>query len=363
MQSIPDRARAYVRAMDPAVSGSGGHNATFKAAVALTVGFGLADNDALAILQEEFNPRCNPPWTDAELIHKVRSARLVGKPPPGKSERWLTVSSRGDGVDNERSGPAPAPVRKQEGKRKPFDLDSLRYFAGSCPVEVDRAWLWERSPIPVEWGVRDGLGADFLSWLYQPGECVLVFSSFYSQGDFCFWNNRTFRMGREPGIKAVQSKFPVGGPDGVWFLTNPVSGKWEIMDKGSRVGRRHSACVTSWRYAVLESDEAPARLWVRALVQLPVPVAAIYTSGGKSIHALVRLDASGHLEFDQYRDKLVRVLSKIGADPAAISGVRLSRLPGCYRGSRAQELLYLNPRPKWRRLLDMPKRRNYAKGQ
>jgi hypothetical protein len=36
-------------------------------------GFGLSEADTLALLSE-YNQRCVPPWSEAELTHKVRSA-------------------------------------------------------------------------------------------------------------------------------------------------------------------------------------------------------------------------------------------------------------------------------------------------
>lgn len=70
---VIDRARRYVARMPAAVSGSSGHNATFHAACVLVLGFGLSDGDAFALMQE-FNSRCEPPWSDRELQHKVRQA-------------------------------------------------------------------------------------------------------------------------------------------------------------------------------------------------------------------------------------------------------------------------------------------------
>jgi hypothetical protein len=86
-------------------------------------------------------------------------------------------------------------------------------------------------------------------------------------------------------------------------------------------------------------------LWLAALAQLPLKIAAIYTSGGKSIHALVRLDASTKAEWDAVRDKIKPILVPLGADPAAMTAVRLSRLPQTLRGKAPQRLLYLNPQP------------------
>ena len=91
---------------------------------------------------------------------------------------------------------------------------------------------------------------------------------------------------------------------------------------------------------------------------LPLPVVAIYSSGGKSIHALVAVDCASKAEFDACRDVLRAVLCPLGADGAAMTAVRLSRLPGClrfgkrqaegykrYERPRLQRLVYLNPSP------------------
>jgi hypothetical protein len=80
-----ERAARYVAEMPPAISGAGGHAATFRVALALVRGFALPDDEALRLLVEQFNPRCQPPWSAWELRHKVRSAATRGRLPPG----WL----------------------------------------------------------------------------------------------------------------------------------------------------------------------------------------------------------------------------------------------------------------------------------
>lgn len=251
------------------------------------------------------------------------------------------------------------PRVKEGPKRAAFDLGRLEYFAKGCHWDVTKEWLAQRSPLAVEHGVRPHLAADFLSLVYKPGEKVLIFTDFRSQGDYIFWNKgaeRTFRLSSQRGVKAVRSQLPTTAENGIWFLTNPVTGQWLPSPNGNKVGRRHGGCVTSWRFVVLESDEASPVLWLKALAQLELPITAIYTSGGKSIHALVKIDARGKAEFDLCRDRLVKVLCPLGADGGAISGVRLSRLPGCYRGSKGvQELLWLNHKASWgQRLSDFP---------
>jgi AAA domain len=68
------RARAYVATMPPAISGSGGHDATWNVARKLVADVGLSEGDALNVLIENYNPRCQPPWSERELAHKVRDA-------------------------------------------------------------------------------------------------------------------------------------------------------------------------------------------------------------------------------------------------------------------------------------------------
>lgn len=72
---IRERARRYVRKLPPAISGQGGHAATFLAALHLVKGFELDPREALELLELDFNPRCQPAWKRKELIHKIESAQ------------------------------------------------------------------------------------------------------------------------------------------------------------------------------------------------------------------------------------------------------------------------------------------------
>lgn len=75
VQASPyERARAYLAHIPGAVSGQAGHTQTFLAATALAVGFALDESDALALLLADYNPRCEPQWSERELAHKVSSA-------------------------------------------------------------------------------------------------------------------------------------------------------------------------------------------------------------------------------------------------------------------------------------------------
>ena len=82
-KQLASRAQAYVEAMPPAVSGDGGHDATFAVARTLVHGFGLPESDAWPILCA-YNERCLPPWSEAELRHKLEDAGKLTRPAKAK---------------------------------------------------------------------------------------------------------------------------------------------------------------------------------------------------------------------------------------------------------------------------------------
>jgi hypothetical protein len=94
--SVIDRAREHLAGMPPAIQGEDGSGKAFAAACALIIGFGLTVEQALP-LYREYSSRCQPPWSEAELLHKLQDAarkaveepRRVGyllKPGKGKGK-------------------------------------------------------------------------------------------------------------------------------------------------------------------------------------------------------------------------------------------------------------------------------------
>ena len=80
--TVVERARRYLAAIPPAVAGLHGDVATFRVCCRLVRGFALSDEEALAVLAE-WNRRCEPPWSEEEMVSKLRSARRYGREPVG----------------------------------------------------------------------------------------------------------------------------------------------------------------------------------------------------------------------------------------------------------------------------------------
>lgn len=67
------RASQYLSKMPPAIAGQSGHNRTYHAAMILIDGFGLSVEDALSPMMT-WNMSCVPPWSEQEILHKLRDA-------------------------------------------------------------------------------------------------------------------------------------------------------------------------------------------------------------------------------------------------------------------------------------------------
>lgn len=86
-----ERARRYLAKRPPAMSGSGGHDATFSAACVL-VEFGLSWDEAWPVLGEWNLTHCLPTWTDIELHHKLADAFRKAKPSKSFVQRHAVTS-------------------------------------------------------------------------------------------------------------------------------------------------------------------------------------------------------------------------------------------------------------------------------
>ena len=65
------RARAYVKKLPGSVAGSGGDDALWDAIAHVMIGFDLDRTTTHALIVEDFNPRCDPPWSAPRLEYKL----------------------------------------------------------------------------------------------------------------------------------------------------------------------------------------------------------------------------------------------------------------------------------------------------
>lgn len=230
--------------------------------------------------------------------------------------------------------------KRRDHKVPKYDAGKLAAVVKAAPVAASRPeYFMERSPVDPR-GVD---AAGFLDLMFSAGDRVLVFTDMRSQGDFLHEVGKgSYRLGAERGVTAVESALPSRGAEGVWYLNQPVTGKW-VPNREGKYSRRSEDNVCAWKHWVIESDEAPEDLWLRFLSICPLPVKAIYSSGGRSWHVLARCEYRTKGEMDGELTRAKRSLSILGADAGALTALRLTRLPGCKRGMREQRLIYVDP--------------------
>lgn len=120
---------------------------------------------------------------------------------------------------------------------------------------------------------------------------------------------------------------------GAWIRFNPLDGKGVKNEN-----------VTEYRYALVESDSMPIAQQHAVIRELELPVAILVYSGGKSLHAIVRIDAPNYDEYRKRVDYLYKVCKENGLeiDRQNRNPSRLSRLPGVIRGEHKQFIVDRN---------------------
>ena len=120
---------------------------------------------------------------------------------------------------------------------------------------------------------------------------------------------------------------------GAWIRFNPVDGQGVKNDN-----------VTEFRYALVESDKLELGRQEAIMRQLELPIAAMVYSGKKSIHAIVKVEATDYQEYKKRVEYLYQICNKNGlvVDTQNKNPSRLSRMPGVIRDGHKQFLMATN---------------------
>lgn len=120
---------------------------------------------------------------------------------------------------------------------------------------------------------------------------------------------------------------------GAWIRFNPLDGKGVSNEN-----------VTAYRFALVEADEGDLEQQLATIKALNLPAAVIMYSGGKSIHAIVHIDAPNQTEYQKRVNYLYEICGKNGlkVDTQNKNPSRLSRMPGVKRNGKEQFLIELN---------------------
>ena len=209
------------------------------------------------------------------------------------------------------------------------DEDRLTALTAEGPLSVEE--FRQSSPVDPTTVTTHA----FLSALYGDRH-NLIFTEQQSQG-LTVWNKN---LPEKATAAAVTNN-----TEGAWIMVNPVTGAYKSIERIGKRSRRAEENLVAYEYILVESDSVDMELWLRVLTKLDLPIVSVTTSGSKSAHALVRVNAKDRADYLEKASELADLVIPLGADPAAMSAVRLTRVPGCVRKDtgKAQELIWFNP--------------------
>ena len=283
------RAALWLSKVPPAISGQSGHSTTYTAAVGLVHGFQLSEGDALALLAN-WNQSCQPPWTDRELIHKLREAASKSHSKP--AGHLL------------QSGSAPSTA--------PFDITKVSF----------------KRPTPIT--PPDPQASEFRRFMqaaFAPTEVVCICDAVeegrpVSAGSFIPIEEWIARFD-DPASRILSPE-----REGIFVRINPFKPN---LYSGS------DNDISAYRHVLVEFDDKPKPEQEKLFRDSGLPITVLIDSGGKSIHAWVRVDAPSRKEWDARRDLIYSLIP--GVDAKNKNPSRYSRLPGAWRSPTSQQKL------------------------
>lgn len=290
----------------------------------LMVGMGLKEAGLPVAVWEQWSARDGGRYHKGECIKKWESFHGSSKPVTQSSIFQLAY-------EHGWSGPA----------GHALDWGDELTVGPQQPALVDPRWVEEQElHLPDTWEPAQQLKR-YLQALFEPDEYVAYVTESFMAADRrrpakgC-WDRTAGQLIEELDACGGDVGKVMGDCDpeiGAWICFNPVDG----------TGRK-DANVTSYRYALVECDNMEPGKQLAAIHQMGLPCAALVYSGGKSIHAIVRVNAPDYAEYRKRVDHLYATCQKNGLtlDQQNRNPSRLSRMPGILRAGQKQALLETN---------------------
>uniref|UniRef100_UPI000A75E672 PriCT-2 domain-containing protein n=1 Tax=Clostridium sp. NkU-1 TaxID=1095009 RepID=UPI000A75E672 len=236
---------------------------------------------------------------------------------------------------------------RDQGWTPPYDPGTALDWNDTISVEgvvVDGNWVEGREVVePDRWDPAREL-IKYLETLFEAGENVGYVVKSYKKEDEEKWvpadrgaYDRTAGQLIEllsqcnGDIGSVLGDYDPEG--GAWIRFNPMDGKGAKNEN-----------VTDFKYALVESDLMDIEKQHAIIRELELPVACLVHSGGKSLHAIVKIDAADYAEYRKRVDYLYDICKKNGLaiDQQNRNPSRLSRMPGVMRGTQKQFIVDTN---------------------
>ncbi len=292
----------------------------------LSIGMALKDAGYTAADWERWSQRDGSRYHQGECFKKWAGFNGAINP---VTEATIVQFAKDQGWMPERSGPEVA-----------LEWDAVIGSKDELVI-IDKGWVEGREITePEEWQPVDQL-IKYLETLFEASENVgYVTESWQKDGKYLPTKGCWDRTAGELIEQLNKCKGDLGAvigdyksDAGAWIRFNPLDGK----------GCKNEN-VTDFRYALVESDIMNIDQQNAIIRELELPVACLVHSGKKSLHAIVKIDASNYDEYRKRVDYLYEVCKKNGliVDTQNKNPSRLSRMPGVVRDGHKQFLVDTN---------------------
>lgn len=170
-----------------------------------------------------------------------------------------------------------------------------------------------------------------LAAAFLPDELIALSDS---QWDGEKWTPGAPRIRTRKEWEAYHSRIPISD-----FFVGDGGGFISINPLASKDGGRKNENISAYRHVLAEFDGGELDEQREALENSGFPISLIVTSGKRSMHGWIRVDAQNKEEWDARRDE---VFAKLGCDPKNKDLARVSRCPGAMRivdGAKVKQAL------------------------
>lgn len=238
------------RTMPAAISGQGGSVALFRLARALVWGLEFPPEQAADLIGELYNPRCEPPWSEAEIEHKVTDAQQeTGAPYP----RGALAPPQPDNFDH-------LPLILQSGGR-----------------------YWFRLPDSGDY-----------TWRVKEQDAVRKARDLYGDAELASWNQSDNPRVGKPTIETrsrVVDRIVTAYHEPRTTFDLPTNTLTEGLRLDPTLSPKRSEAVEQWLAALAGDDLEALKMWIagcrQALLTAPAPALGIVgpKEAGKSLIA------------------------------------------------------------------------------
>lgn len=190
-------------------------------------------------------------------------------------------------------------------------------------------------PVPNNYDPK-GEMLEYFSTLFEPEDFVGYCVKF--RNDKGEWKPEQTTWRRTAGD--IIEKLRSGSIENAIGTTNPEAGAYVRFNPLDGKGE-NNANVTRWKHCLIESDTDSIEKQYSLLKEMNLPITFLISSGGKSLHAITRVDAENAQQYKQRVRELYAFCEKNGLKPDEQdkNESRFSRLPGVKRGNKWQYIV------------------------